>query len=92
MLRARSVRVAVYIVNAVSVHIQLSALLAVCTRSVINFGSSEIVDFPKSPLETKEIGPFLALIKVVFDKDQENVWYVKIRALEPEFFDPKVPC
>ena len=92
MLRARSVRVAVYIVNAVSVHVQRSALLAVCTRSVINFGSSEIVDFPKSPLETKEIGPFLALIKVVFDKDQENVWYVKIRALEPEFFDPKVPC
>ena len=92
MLRARSVRVAVYIVNAVSVHVQHSALLAVCTRSVINFGSSEIVDFPKSSLETKEIGPFLALIKVVFDKDQENVWYVKIRALEPEFFDPKVPC
>ena len=92
MLCACFVRVAVHIVNAVSVHVQRSALLAVCTRSVINFGSSEIVDFPKSPLETKEIGPFLALIKVVFDKDQENVWYVKIRALEPEFFDPKVPC
>ena len=58
---ARSVRVAVYIVNAVSVHVQRSALLAVCTRSVINFGSSEIVDFPKSPLETKEIGPFFGL-------------------------------
>ena len=39
--------------------------------------------FPKLLLETMQKGQCLDLIKVIFDKDQENVWSTKIGTLDP---------